>query len=90
MDGVSSFAVTCEKFRENIVRYDLLYIYIGIDFTKFFHQSKAQYGKTRNSVKPKKFRQINSSVISLVKRNFHEIFAKNVRLNRNNFHTVRL
>ena len=33
-------------------------------------------GKTKNSLNKKIFRQINSLVFSLVKRSFHEIFAK--------------
>ena len=54
----------------------------------------AERGKNTNSLSPKNyiFRQINSlATSSLVKRCFHEIFAKKVRerVNFCNFHTVK-
>ena len=55
------------------------------------HTVRAQYGKTRNSLSLKEFRQINYLVIfwvkPLVSRNFYE---KSVRENFCNFHTVPL
>ena len=50
----------------------------------------SQCGKTKNLVSPRKclFRQINSLVISILKTHvIHDIFAKNVRLNRSNLLT---
>ena len=50
-------------------------------------EHRTQCGKTRNSLSLNFFRQINCLVISLVKP-FHEIFAKKVREDFCNFHTV--
>ena len=68
-----------------------LYVYSGLTLLHVKLQRNTQCGKTRNSLSPKFFREINSLVTSLSKiktllsRNFCQ---KSVRENFRNFHIV--
>ena len=56
-----------------------------------FYKNNSTCGKTRNPISPKKFREINSLVISLVKTLFtRNLWLKNVMVNIRNFHSVKI